>query len=91
MEQEVFDRTSGEILEHEVVKLAKKEELVLMEKMWIYADAATEECFAETDGRVWRQKWGDVNEGTAENQNRRFQHALCAVLVCASCVQGFLH
>ena len=39
-----------EILEQELVQMARKEEMDFMEKFCVYEDATIEECFAETVG-----------------------------------------
>ena len=70
-EEEVFDSKSGEILEQELVQMARKEELDFMEKFGVYEDATIEECFAETGRAPVGTKWVDVNKGTAENPNIR--------------------
>ena len=66
-----FDSRSGEILEQELVQMARKEELDFMEKFGVYEDATIEECFAETGRAPVGTKWVDVNKGTAENPNIR--------------------
>ena len=47
-DEEFFDSRSGEILERELVQIARKEEMDFMEKFGVYEDATIEECFAET-------------------------------------------
>ena len=47
-DEEAFDSRSGEILEQELVQMARKEELDFMEKVGVYEDATIVECFAET-------------------------------------------
>ena len=68
---EFFDSRSGEILEQEVVQMAREEEMDFMEKFGVCEDAAIEECFAETGRVPLSTKWVDVNKGTAENPNLR--------------------
>ena len=70
-DMEFFDSRSGEILEQEVVQMARKEEMDFMEKFGVYEDATIEECFAETGTVPLGTKWVDVNKGTAENPNMR--------------------
>ena len=70
-DEEIFDRRSGEILEQELVQMARKEELDFMEKFGVCEDATNEECFAETGRAPVGTKWVDVNKGTAENPNKR--------------------
>ena len=70
-EEEVFDSRSGEVLQEELVQMARKEELGFMEKFGVYEDATNEECFAETGRVPVGTKWVDVNKYTAENPNIR--------------------
>ena len=69
-EEEVFDNRSGEILEQELVQMAK-EELDFMEKFGVFEDATIEECFAETGRAPVGTKWVHVNNGTAESPTQR--------------------
>ena len=59
----------GEILEQELVQMAKEEELDNVEKFGVYKDATIEECFVETGRAPVGTKWVDVDKGTAENPN----------------------
>ena len=70
-DEEIFDSRSGEILEQELVQMARKGELEFLEKFGVYDDATIEECFAETGRAPVGTKWVDVNKGTAENPNVR--------------------
>ena len=70
-DEEIFDSRSGEILEQELVQMARKEELDFMEKFGVYEDATIEECFAETGRAAVGMERVDVNKGTAENPNIR--------------------
>ena len=61
-DEEVFDSRSGEILEQELVQMARKEELDFMEKFGV-CEATIDQCFTETGRAPVGTEWVDVNKG----------------------------
>jgi len=70
-EMEVYDERSGEVLDPELVKKSRMEELGFMKKIDLYEEAPIEECWERTGKPPVDTKWVDLNKGTKEKPDVR--------------------
>ena len=71
MGPEAFDGRTGEILDPELVKKARAEEIEFMKKVELFEEVPVSECWECTGRPPVSTKWVEVNKGTAENPDVR--------------------
>ena len=71
LEGMAWDDVSGKILDQDMVKAARKEEIEEYHKHEVYTKTEIGECWKETGKAPIKVKWIDINKGGAENPEYR--------------------
>ena len=68
---DIWDGRSGVMLDPELVKVARKEELAFMRKIELFEEVAIEQCWNATGRAPIGTKWVDTDKGSEENPDVR--------------------
>ena len=68
---EAYDDLIGDALDPELMKKARKEEIIYFKKMGVYDKVEVEECYKVTGKAPIAVHWVDVNKGDSLNPNYR--------------------
>ena len=69
--EDIYDEKSGELLDPELVRSARHEEVEFMKKIQLYEEAPIEECWKMTGRPPIDTKWVDLNKGSVETPDVR--------------------